>query len=454
MHGRNPIVTYCCRTAKDEFDLVAPTRPDARMQQLARRREEDLFQIQDKKIPQIQDDVTPSLPHVGACRMDHQSPLDRHNRVEFPRPRFPSMPGFHRDVSPRFRFRHRFHRFRSPGLNPYFDSPSFGGHSVPRFSPRFPFIPRLPNHAMRPSIRLPPALGIPPVRGAPAPHINPAFFPPGSFPPESFRLQPVKMTMETTEESPNRNSSSSPMSESDKADRIQRCHLVASKATAQAVKHASCFEYADAIKTLVVAINLIKWSNVQKEEPVASLLTNLEDTLSGVETRSYGDADKRASGHESGASAGDSGVVGSGSKYVGSERKAAESGSKAAGSLSKSAESRSKSAGSGSKGGTDGRKQSWKEEKPSRSERNTTDESKIKSRCKSREEKNEKERYSKGEKVNGKSEKEERSEKSKDDRKKRNMQEEEDVAKKSSKRYKVARERGDEDGRVMRRIRP
>merc|ERR1712087_979188 len=86
------------------------------------------------------------------------------------------------------------------------------------------------------------------------------------------------------------------ISETGKEDQIQCFQKVTSKAIAQAAQHASRLEYADAIETLVVAINLIKRSRVQKEESVVALLTLLEDTLSGVETRSYGDGRAQASG--------------------------------------------------------------------------------------------------------------------------------------------------------------
>ena len=78
------------------------------------------------------------------------------------------------------------------------------------------------------------------------------------------------------------------LSEAEKKERIKRFQRVTSKAISQAAQHASRSEYADAIETLVIAINLIKQSPLHAEdERRASLILQLQDTLSGVEKRSY-----------------------------------------------------------------------------------------------------------------------------------------------------------------------
>lgn len=49
-------------------------------------------------------------------------------------------------------------------------------------------------------------------------------------------------------------------------------------------------EYASAIETLVTAISLIKQSKVANDDRCKILISSLQDTLHGVETKSYGSA--------------------------------------------------------------------------------------------------------------------------------------------------------------------
>jgi hypothetical protein len=47
-------------------------------------------------------------------------------------------------------------------------------------------------------------------------------------------------------------------------------------------------DYASAIETLVTAISLLKQSRVAADDRCKILITSLQDTLNGVESRSYG----------------------------------------------------------------------------------------------------------------------------------------------------------------------
>jgi hypothetical protein len=54
--------------------------------------------------------------------------------------------------------------------------------------------------------------------------------------------------------------------------------------------HSVAGEYASAIETLVTAISLIKQSKVANDDRCKILISSLQDTLHGVETKSYGSA--------------------------------------------------------------------------------------------------------------------------------------------------------------------
>ena len=55
---------------------------------------------------------------------------------------------------------------------------------------------------------------------------------------------------------------------------------------------ASTGEYASAIETLVTAISLIKQSKVSSDERCKILISSLQDTLHGIEAKSYGRKDR------------------------------------------------------------------------------------------------------------------------------------------------------------------
>lgn len=71
---------------------------------------------------------------------------------------------------------------------------------------------------------------------------------------------------------------------------MSRNRTVSSSAIARAVSDAAAGEYASAIETLVTAISLIKQSKVAADDRCKILISSLQDTLRGVETKSYGSA--------------------------------------------------------------------------------------------------------------------------------------------------------------------
>lgn len=71
-----------------------------------------------------------------------------------------------------------------------------------------------------------------------------------------------------------------------------RNRTVSSSAIARAVSDAAAGEYASAIETLVTAISLIKQSKVAADDRCKILISSLQDTLRGVETKYYGSSRK------------------------------------------------------------------------------------------------------------------------------------------------------------------
>ena len=133
-----------------------------------------------------------------------------------------------------------------------------------------------PHHVLSgpPPVRHVPGL-LPPPHTAAAPvlpggaHVNPAFFPPGGgvpgYPPPGAGLSEVEFE-----------------------EIMARNRTVSSSAIARAVQDAASNDFASAIETLVTAISLIKQSKVAHDDRCRILITSLQDTLHGIESKSYG----------------------------------------------------------------------------------------------------------------------------------------------------------------------
>jgi len=128
-------------------------------------------------------------------------------------------------------------------------------------------------------------------QSAPAPHMNPAFFHPasgpgpghvsynnppnqGSYPPMDHRGSPLPQII----------------SEMEFEEVMSRNRTVSSTAISRAVADAAAGEFASAIETLVTAVSLIKQSKVAHDDRCKILVSSLQDTLHGIEAKSYGRA--------------------------------------------------------------------------------------------------------------------------------------------------------------------
>lgn len=161
--------------------------------------------------------------------------------------------------------------------------------------------------------RGPPGMGGP--GQGPAPHVNPAFFnqggnpgshpnggPPGPHGPSSGGGPPPHFNPQggaaprgpwpgpggKPPGGPFPEHSITPqLSEAEFEEIMTRNRTVSSSAIARAVSDAAAGEYASAIETLATAISLIKQSKVAHDERCKILISSLQDTLHGIETKSY-----------------------------------------------------------------------------------------------------------------------------------------------------------------------
>ena len=84
------------------------------------------------------------------------------------------------------------------------------------------------------------------------------------------------------------------ISEVDFEEIMARNRTVSSSAIARAVSDAAAGEYSSAIETLVTAISLIKQSKVAQDERCKILISSLQDTLHGIEAKSYSSRRERS----------------------------------------------------------------------------------------------------------------------------------------------------------------
>ncbi|VVC41752.1 Hypothetical protein CINCED_3A010956 [Cinara cedri] len=128
---------------------------------------------------------------------------------------------------------------------------------------------------------------------APAPHVNPAFF---TTPSGASQGPPSHHSYG----SPNLLSSRPYMSnemgmpEQELEEIMNRNRTVSSSAIARAVADAAAGEFSNAIETLVTAISLIKQSKVASDERCKILVSSLQDTLHGIESKSYSSRRERS----------------------------------------------------------------------------------------------------------------------------------------------------------------
>ena len=167
----------------------------------------------------------------------------------------------------------------------------------------------------------------------PAPHVNPAFFNQGPGGPQQHPNGPPQPNMGGHPQQPNQFNQMGPrgpwpgpmgpggpggpgvggggvnkppgsfpdqgmvtpqISEVDFEEIMARNRTVSSSAIARAVSDAAAGEYSSAIETLVTAISLIKQSKVAQDERCKILISSLQDTLHGIEAKSYSSRRERS----------------------------------------------------------------------------------------------------------------------------------------------------------------
>ncbi|XP_037940288.1 cleavage and polyadenylation specificity factor subunit 6 isoform X2 [Teleopsis dalmanni] len=312
LHGQAPVVTYPTKQALNQFESLQKTRP----------------------VPPAQTNGPPRGP--APPNMNVGGPLPPHPGPQGVPPGHPSRminpnmpPGQYRPQHmpqgppggpnagpPRMQFQGPPGGMPMRGPRPDWNRPPMGGFP-PQGPPGGP--PQGPPHMQGPPRGpAPPNMGGPmPPPGGPSPHVNPAFFnqpggppmggpphgppgapqqsmgmPPQHGPPPHFAQQgaprgpwpgPPQAKPGPYSEQP----MGPQLSEVEFEEIMGRNRTVSSSAIARAVSDAAAGEYASAIETLVTAISLIKQSKVAQDERCKILISSLQDTLHGIETKSY-----------------------------------------------------------------------------------------------------------------------------------------------------------------------
>lgn len=82
------------------------------------------------------------------------------------------------------------------------------------------------------------------------------------------------------------------ISENEFEELMSKNRHVTSTAITRAVSDAAAGDFSSAIETLVTAISLIKQSKVASDERCKILISSLQDTLHGIEAKSYSRKDR------------------------------------------------------------------------------------------------------------------------------------------------------------------
>ncbi|CAC5388342.1 CPSF6_7 [Mytilus coruscus] len=117
--------------------------------------------------------------------------------------------------------------------------------------------------------------------------LHPGADPYGRPPPVSYPTDPYRPPDHYSRPPPERPESPA-LSEQEFEEIFQRNKTVSSSAISRAVQDASAGEFASAIETLVTAISLIKQSKIASDDRCKILISSLQDTLHGIEEKSYG----------------------------------------------------------------------------------------------------------------------------------------------------------------------
>lgn len=161
------------------------------------------------------------------------------------------------------------------GPNPHVNPAFFNQGGVP---PQHPGVPQMGGPHGPPGPGPQQGMNMPPQHGPP-PHFAQAG-PRGPWPPGPQQVKPPGPFPDPAAMGPQ-------LSEAEFEEVMSRNRTVSSSAIARAVSDAATGEYSSAIETLVTAISLIKQSKVAHDERCKILISSLQDTLHGIEAKSY-----------------------------------------------------------------------------------------------------------------------------------------------------------------------
>lgn len=337
LNGQNPVVTLPTKQALNQFESQQKTRPTPPVQP---NNQKPGMGMSMGGMGGMQNMPPQNMGHPGQ-RMMNPNPMMRgpnpmmQNPMSNPMNRMPGNggpppmnhgpngPGMNQQMPPRFQNNwnngpprpmgpNGMGPNRPPNMNPMNMNQRPMGMNMPPRGPRPDWGNRPPMHSgnfnqPQPGMNMPPR-GPPqmPMNQGPAPHVNPAFFnqnnmqgPPmhqnmGGAPPHFNQQGPRPMWPVS---GPNKlpgpgfevppSIAQPPISEVEFEEIMGRNRTVSSSAIARAVSDAAAGEYASAIETLATAISLIKQSKVANDERCKILITSLQDTLQGIEAKSY-----------------------------------------------------------------------------------------------------------------------------------------------------------------------
>jgi len=141
----------------------------------------------------------------------------------------------------------------------------------------------------------PPRPAGPPPPGQPY-YAAPPGVPPTSHPPPVDQYgRPVAVSYPSDPYRTERRDPPAPvLSEAEIEEALSKNKIVCSTAISNAVQDASAGEFARSIETLVTAISLIKQSKIANDDRCKILISSLQDTLKGIEDKSYGAKSSRS----------------------------------------------------------------------------------------------------------------------------------------------------------------
>uniref|UniRef100_A0A7E4VCB2 Cleavage and polyadenylation specificity factor subunit 6 n=1 Tax=Panagrellus redivivus TaxID=6233 RepID=A0A7E4VCB2_PANRE len=84
-----------------------------------------------------------------------------------------------------------------------------------------------------------------------------------------------------------------PISDHEFEEIMQRNHIVCSTAISRAVSDAATGDYRSAVETLLTAVSLIRQSRTAKHDRCKALISSLEDTIRGIESKQYSSSSSR-----------------------------------------------------------------------------------------------------------------------------------------------------------------